>query len=167
MDRELKELTGILKAEKEVFVKYLEKLTDQQKALIENNLDDIRSSVEQINVLAREAVNLENGRRTVIDRLSKKLGMAAEDVSVGKLLEKFKGPNFEELERLKNTIIEIHQKVKTQKNRNELLIEQSMSVIRQTVNYINEVRNPKVTYDNPLAARRGTKEGGALLSRTF
>lgn len=166
MDRELKELTKILKAEKEVFVKYLEKLTDQQKALIENNLDDIRSSVEQINILAQEAVNLENGRRTVIDRLSRKLGMAAEDVSVGKLLEKFKGPNFEELEQLKNTILEIHQKVKTQKNRNELLIEQSMSIIRQTVNYINEVRNPKVTYANPVSTRRGAEDSGALLSRT-
>ncbi len=166
MDRELKELTEILRAEKEVFVKYFEKLTDQQKALIENNLDDIRSSVEQISVLAQEAVNLENGRRMVIDRLSKKLGMAAEDVSMGKLLEKFKGPNFEELERLKNTILEIHQKVKTQKNRNELLIEQSMSVIRQTVNYINEARNPKATYANPVSTRRGAKESGALLSRT-
>ncbi|MEE9554276.1 MAG: flagellar protein FlgN [candidate division Zixibacteria bacterium] len=166
MERELKELTEILKAEKEVFVKYLEKLGDQQKALIENNLEDIRSSVQKINVLAQEAVMLENGRRAVIERLSKKIGVDADDVSIGKLLEKFKGPNFEELERLKNTILEIHQKVRTQKSRNELLIEQSMSVIHQTMNYINEMNNPKVTYANPVLTRRGASDRGAILSRT-
>ena len=166
MERDLKELTEVLKAEKDVFVKYLEKLNLQQAALIENNLEGIRSSIEEINVLAQKAVNLEIGRRSIVDRMSRKLGVAPDDITISKLLEKFKGPNFEELDRLKNTMLEINEKVKTQKYRNELLIEQSMSVIQQSINYIHEASNPKVTYANPMMTRRGSADRGALLTRT-
>jgi len=166
MDSNLKELTAILRAEKEVYARYLEKLTDQQRCLIENDLQGIKSSVEQINSLAQEAANLETGRRAIVERISGKLGINPGDVSISKLLEKFKGSRFEELEQLKNMILDINEKVKNQKLRNELLIEQSMSVIRQTMNYINEINNPKVTYGNPVFGRRGVKDKGALISRT-
>lgn len=165
MDRELKELISILNAEYEVFVKYLESLTEQQQYLIENDLDGIKASVEKINILAQDAVNLETGRRRIIERLSKRLEMNPEDITIGKLIENFKGPNFEELEGLKNTILDIHEKVNNQKTRNELLIEQSMGIIKQTMDYIHQVNNPKAIYDNPVTASGGTVDGGSLLTR--
>jgi hypothetical protein len=165
MERELKELINILNAEYEVFVKYLERLTEQQQYLIENDLDGIKASVEKINVLAQDAVNLETGRRSIIGKLSERLAMNPEDVTIGKLIENFKGPNFEELESLKNTILDIYAKVNTQKKRNQLLIEQSMGIIRQTMNYIHQANNPKVIYDNPVAAPRGAADRGGLVTR--
>ena len=165
MERELKELINILNAEYEVFVKYLERLTEQQQYLIENDLDGIKTSVEKINVLAQDAVNLETGRRRIIERLSERLAMNPEDITIGKLIENFKGPNFEELEGLKNTILDIYAKVNTQKKRNELLIEQSMGIIRQTMNHIHQANNPKVIYDNPVAAPRGAVDRGSLMTR--
>ncbi len=165
MEKELTELINILNAEYEVFVKYLERLTEQQQFLIENDLGGIKISVEKINTLAQDAVNLETGRRRIIESLSERLAMNPEEITIGKLIEKFKGPNFEELEGLKNTILDIHDKVNKQKKRNELLIEQSMGIIKQTMDYIHQTNNPKVIYDNPVAPPRGAVDRGSFLTR--
>jgi ABC-type branched-subunit amino acid transport system ATPase component len=165
MEKDLTELINILNAEYEVFVRYLERLTEQQQYLIENNLDGITISLEKINTLAQYAVNLETGRRRIIESLSERLAMNPEDITIGKLIENFKGPNFEELEGLKNTILDIYIKVNRQKKRNELLIEQSMGIIKQTMNYIHQTNNPKVIYDNPVAPPRGAVDRGSFLTR--
>ncbi len=165
MEDDLKALAAMLRAEKGIFVRYLEKLNAQQAALIDNNLDAVRSSVEEISGLAREAANLENDRRAIIARLSAKLGIAPDDITVSKLLEKFKGPGLDELERLRCVILKIHRKVKAQKERNEMLIEQSMSVIRQTLDNISEPGDPGAAFSNPRTTRKGTAKSSALLAR--
>ena len=149
MEKELKQLIGMLDAEYDVFVKYFERLVEQQQYLIENDLDGIKTSVESINVLARNAKNLETGRCRIIERLSKKLALNPEDITIGKLIENFKGPNLEELEGLKNTILDIYAKVNRQKRRNELLVEQSLGTIRQTMNCIQRANNPKAINMQP------------------
>ncbi len=165
MERELKELINILNAEYDVFVKYLEKLSEQQQYLIENDLDGVKASIEKINILAQNAVNLETGRRRIIETLSEKLAMNPDDITIGKLIENLKGPNFEELEELKNTILDIYAKVNRHKKRNELLIEQSMGIIRQTMDYILQAGNPKAIYDNPVAVPHSAVNKGSLFAR--
>jgi len=164
MEIDLKELVAILKAEREVFVKYLEKLIDQQRYLTKNDLRGIKSSVKQINALSREAIALEDGRRAAIDRISNELRMNPEDISVSQILEKFKGPKFEELKQLNNMILDIYKKVQIQKTHNELLIERSMNIIKETINNIKEVNDPGVAYRGPGLSRRDAPDQGASIS---
>jgi hypothetical protein len=165
MERELKELINILNAEYDVFVKYLERLTEQQQYLIENDLEGIKGSLEKINILARDAITLETDRRNIIARLSEGLAKNPEDITIGKLIENLKGPNFEELEGLKDTIFDIYSRVNNHRKRNELLIEQSMGIIRQTMNYIRQTANQKVIHDNPIPALHGAVDRGSLSKR--
>lgn len=166
MERELGELESILKAEQKLFAIYLEKLTEQQQHLIESNLNGLRDSIEKISLLAQEAMTLENGRKNVIARISDKSKIDKEDITLSKLLDRFKGHNFEDLEGLRNTILDTHVKATAQRERNELLINQSMNVISQTVDYLNERNSPKVTYDNP-AKKNGCGAGRrGMLTRT-
>jgi hypothetical protein len=166
MEKELRELESILKAEQKLFAIYLEKLTEQQKHLIENNLNGLRDTIEKISILAQEAMTLENGRKNVISRISDKLKIDKDDITLSKLLDRFKEHNFEDLERLRNTILDTHVKATAQRERNELLINQSMSVIRNTVDYLNERNNPRVTYDNPAKKNGCGVERRGLLTRT-
>ena len=166
MEKELRELETILESERRLFVKYLEKLTAQQKQLIENDLQGLRESISKINLLAQEAITLESGRKNVIAKISKKLNTDKENVTLNNLLERFKGYNFEELDRLRNAILETHAKATVQRERNELLINQSMSVIGQTVNYLNERNNPSAVYENPVCKNGGTAAKNSLLMRT-
>lgn len=166
MERELRELEGILKAEQKLFAVYLEKLTEQQQRLIENDLKGLRDSVEKISLLAQEALTLENGRKNVIARISEKLKVDKNNITLTKLLERFQGRNFEDLEHLRNAILDTHVKVAAQRERNELLINQSMNVIKQTVDYLNERNNPRVTYDNPTRKNSVGSAKRGLLTRT-
>ena len=95
MEKELRELEAILEAEQNLFAKYLERLTLQQRCLIENDLQGLRESIESINILAQEAVMLESGRKNVIARISGKLEVAREDMTLNNLLARFKGHNFD------------------------------------------------------------------------
>lgn len=166
MERELRELESILKAEQKLFTAYLEKLTEQQQYLIENDLKGLRESIEKISLLAQEALTLENGRKKVIEKISGKLKVDKNDITLGKLLDRFKGRNFEDLEHLRNAILDTHVKVAAQRERNQLLINQSMNVIRQTVDYLNERNNPRVTYDNPARKNSVISDNRCLLTRT-
>jgi len=166
MERELGELESILKAEQKLFAIYLEKLTEQQQHLIENDLNGLRDSIEKISLLAQEAMTLENGRKNVIARISDKLKIDKEDITLSKLLDRFKGHNFEDLVGLRNTILDTHVKATAQRERNELLINQSMNIISQTVDYLNERNSPKVTYDNPAKKNGCGAERRGMLTRT-
>lgn len=134
MEDDLKRLTFVLEAERELYVDYLERLNDQQKSLIENDLQGIRSSVRKISALARRGMTLEKRRREMIDGISRKLGVDSPDPSLSGLLEKCRGPGLRELERLRDTIIYIHGKIEARKARNRRLIDRSMHVIKGTTN---------------------------------
>ncbi|GEM_PF-1907251 len=166
MDREINELTEVLKAEQKLFTSYLEKLTEQQNNLIENNLQGLKESIKKINLLAQEAMTLESGRKNIIDRISKNFNIDEDNATLSDLLGRFRGHNFDELEKLKDAILDIHLKATAQKERNELLINQSMSVIKQTVDYMNERKNPKAIYENPAKNGCYASNQGGMLTRT-
>ena len=164
MEREISELIDILKLEYRVYQTYFELLNQQQEHLIRNDLQAIKSSVEKMNVTTQQAVQLEKGRCAAIAKLSRKIEMKPEDITVSRILEKIEGARFSELENLRNRILDIHAKVIDQKDRNALLIGQSMQMVRETVNSISEMNNPKITYDDPLLTKKKSK---AILSRTI
>lgn len=166
MEEELRELENILRAEQKLFGIYLEKLTEQQRYLIENDLKGLKDSIEKISFLAQEAMTLENSRKVVIDRISRKLNVDKDDITLSKLLDRFKGHKFEELEKLRNAILDTHFKATAQRERNELLINQSMSIIGRTIDYLNERKNPRVTYEDPTRKNGVPSNGGGLLVRT-
>lgn len=165
MDSRITELTDILQKEEKVFQEYLGLLTQQQENLIKNDLSGIESGIDKINLMAQEAANLENGRHMVVAKLSQNLSMNPEDINISRILELLDSPKFDELESLTNKILDFHRKIASQTRRNELLIDQSMNVINQAMQFIDEISNPRATYDNPVMARGGAGSLGALISR--
>ncbi len=92
MDNDLKELTAILSREQEIFQGYLELLTEQQEHLTANDMEGVQATVEKINSLSHKATNLENGRRRVLDRISRASRLKPEEINLSRLLEKLGGP---------------------------------------------------------------------------
>jgi len=165
MSNRLNELIDVLTREQVVFQEYLALLNEQQAHLIQNDLDGVKSSTDKINELAQEASNLEGSRRLILTRISKEANTEPEKLSISKLIAIFDNPRFKELERFKNAMIETYQRINEQKARNELLIEQSIKMISQTMQYIHEVNNPKATYENPSLSGGGAKGNAVLVSR--
>lgn len=167
MDVEIKELAEILSREQEVYQKYLELLTEQQRHLMKNDVNSVKATTDLINHLAQEAADLESGRARVMSRLKRIGALKPGQDSLAKILEKFKGPQFDELEKLKSTLLDVHSRIKDQSARNELLIANSMKMIANTMQYIHELNNPQVTYNNPSTAKRDSLQQKTLISRTI
>jgi hypothetical protein len=167
MDAEIRELAEILSREQEVYQKYLELLTEQQRYLMNNDVNSVKATTDLINHLAQEAADLESGRARVMNRLQRLGALKPGQDTLARIMEKFKGPQFDELEKLKETLLDVHSKIKEQSTRNELLIANSMQMIANTMQYIHEINNPQVTYNNPSNAKRDSLHQKTLISRTI
>ena len=167
MDIEIIELSEILGRELEVYQKYLELLTEQQIYLMKNDVQNVKATTDLINNLAQQAADLESGRARIMERFRRAGTIQKGQDSLARILEKLQGPQFDELEKLKETLLDIHSRIKEQSLRNELLIDNSMKVIANTMQYIHEMNNPQVTYNNPSTTKRDTLHRKTLISRTI
>jgi hypothetical protein len=138
-----KDLHELLIEEQNLFSVYLRELAEQQKHLIENDLDGLKDSIREINQLAQKFMSLEKIRKETVKRILEESQIGKNDINLNNLMARFKGRNLEELERLRNTILDTHVKATVQKERNKRLIKQSMNIIRQSVNHPDENDNPR------------------------
>ena len=142
MDTQLEELIKILQREEKIFREYLELLTEQQGNLMKNDLEAIRQGIQKISQLAGIATELENARRIIVAKLSEKLRVKPNDINLSEMLDKVNGAPFDELESLKNKVLEFHEKIMSQSRRNELLINQSMNILSQSIQLMNQSDDP-------------------------
>jgi len=150
MEKDLHELERILIEEQNLFSVYLRELAEQQKHLIENDLDGLKDSIREINQLAQKFMTLEKARKEIVKRILEESRIGKNDINLSGLMARFKGRNLEELERLRNTILDTHVKATVQKERNKRMIKQSMNIIRQSVNHPDEKDNPCGGHNNAL-----------------
>jgi hypothetical protein len=167
VEREFNELIRILDSENGIYQKYLGLLTEQQDHLINNNIYGIRLTIERINQLAQSAMSLETARLGIIENISATMNTSPENLTIGKLLEKFKGPKFQELEQLKNKILATYDQVMKQKSRNETLIDQSMRIIGHTMNLICGTDEPPATYEDIISPAKIPGKAKAFMTRTY
>lgn len=162
MDNNLNELIDILTREQAVFQEYLELLIERQEHLIQNEGGGSGADMYRINELAMEAAILEDNRRIILSRISRGIMIESERLSISRILSIFDNPRFNDLERFKDTMLEIYQHISEQKTKNEYLIEQSIKSISQTMQFIHEVNNTEETCENPANScqcnrKRGTR----------
>ena len=102
-------------------------MAEQQKHLIDNDLEGLKDSIRKINLLAQKFMTLEKARKEIIKRILEKSRIGKNDINFNNLMARFKGRNLQELERLRNTILDTHVKATIQKERSKQLIKQSMN----------------------------------------
>jgi len=166
MEKDLHELESILIEEQNLFLVYLREMAEQQKHLIENDLEGLKESIREINLLAQKFMTLEKARKEIIKRILERSRIGKNDINFNKLMARFKGRNLQELEKLRNTILDTHVKATVQKERSKRLIKQSMNIIRQSVNNPVEKDNPCGCHDEPVPQGKCNGEKMELLTGT-
>ena len=166
MEKDLHELESILIEEQNLFSVYLRELAEQQKHLIDNDLEGLKDSIRKINLLAQKFMTLEKARKEIIKRILEKSRIGKNDINFNNLMARFKGRNLQELERLRNTILDTHVKATIQKERSKQLIKQSMNIIRQSVNNTVEKDDPCGCHDEPVPQGKCIDEKMELLTGT-
>jgi len=120
------ELIDIINEEIRLFNHLLQLMQEEQTALVEDDLAGIDASVMGQQQVATEAHLLEARRLQVVAELSMRMNGVGENVNLARLIEVLEGGQGEELGRMRETLLELNQKIRSVSENNAFLIRQSM-----------------------------------------
>jgi flagellar biosynthesis/type III secretory pathway chaperone len=153
---ELNELIEILSAEIGLLTSLSSIVTEEQNALVEGDVEGIRSTVEAQMSVLQDIAALEARRNRVLGDLGGPEGDAG-DVKLGTLIEKVSGEKAERLREIRSALRSILEAIGTVNRNNGMLINQSLSYIDKTLKMIaGEDASSKVyTADGEVKCRTG------------
>ncbi|MCP4704978.1 MAG: flagellar protein FlgN [candidate division Zixibacteria bacterium] len=141
------ELIDILKEEASLFETFLELLEEQQQALVENDLERINRITGLQREKAAESRRLINRREDVIGKLTLD-GASSEDLTISRLIDSVASGQAIVLGQLRNSILDLNEKITNVRNQNVMLINRSRENIVKTVELISRIGAPNATYQD-------------------
>ena len=118
-------LIEIVNAEIRSFNHLLELLQQEQAAIVADDLEGIESSIAAQKEVAAEAQALEAGRIQVVEKVTRRLNMEPGNATLARLLEVLEKQQGEELARMRETLLELNEKIRATNENNAFLIRQS------------------------------------------
>ena len=125
-DSAIIELIDIINEEIRLFNELLILLREEQAAIVEDDLEGLESSVAAQQEISQRARLLEDRRVQVTEELSMRLDLVSGSASLARLIEVLESEQKEELARMRETLLELNQKIRTTSENNAFLIRQSM-----------------------------------------
>ena len=126
MEALIVELVEVIQKEICSFQRLLEVLEQEQQALVHHEVEALESALEGKRGPIVEAAELEAERMRIVEQLSAVLQEDPSSLSLKRLIERVQGPQSERLGEMRETLIELQEKIRTVNRHNTLLIKQSM-----------------------------------------
>ena len=127
------QLVELVQKEVETFQALLESMESEQKALIAQDVAEIEKTVISQRELAVNAAALERARTKLVAELSQELGETASDFTLKRLIDRIEGEHSKHLGEMRETLIEMHEKIQHANKQNALLIKQSMKYVDKSL----------------------------------
>ena len=157
-------LIEIIQKEVLVFQQLLGQLEDEQKALVENNIERLQSSIEKQKAQSKEAERLEAGRIEIMEAISRQLNLSSEEVTFLKLMELIESVHANQLGAMRETLLELNRRIKRANEHNAFLIRQSMKYVQSSLNILTGAYGSKRLYERSGAIGGGPSDS-AMLNR--
>jgi flagellar biosynthesis/type III secretory pathway chaperone len=129
----ISELIEIVENEVCAFQRLLDNMEREQRALVANDVEGLDAMVAEQQSLTEEAGRLEAERSRVVTSLSAVLGEEPDSVTLKRLVEQIQGPQSERLGEMRETLIDLQEKIRRTNRHNLLLIKQSMKYVDKTL----------------------------------
>ncbi len=139
------ELIGVLNKETSLFETFLELLEKQQKALVENDLPTLNQITERQREKIIESSILALKRENVIGKLALEQKLNG-DVTITNLIETVKSNQAGILTQLRDTILDLNEKINNIRSQNSVLINRSRDNIMKTMELIGSFKLPGNSY---------------------
>ena len=159
------ELIDIIHDEIRLFNGLLDLLREEQRAIVEDDLEGIETSVGMQQQIARDAQLLEGRRGQVVESLSRRLDMEYDSVNLGRLIQELESDEGEELTRMREILLELNQKIRTVSENNAFLIRQSMRYTERCLDILIGRPADKGMYGK-FGRMRRSAEQRSLLNQT-
>jgi len=141
----VRELIITLEKEASLFETFLELLEEQQRALVKNDIALLNNVTEQQREKLIETGNLARKRETIISRLTSD-GNLADDLTISKLIASVSPGQANMLETIRETILDLNEKIIKTRSQNEMLINRSRENIVKTMELLGRFKVPKNNY---------------------
>jgi hypothetical protein len=138
-------LIEILGKEAGVFEDFLLLLERQQKALVTNNLDEIRLVTELQQEKLVESQLLSKQRESVIEEI-KKANLVEEDLTVSRLIKMVDHYRADQLTKLRKSILMLNDRIIKTRNQNAMLLNKSREYIHRMMDMLSKVGKPEAGY---------------------
>lgn len=148
-------LIEVVNAEIRVFNHLLEVLQQEQRALLDDDLQGIEASIAAKQEAAEEARRLESERTLVAQKLARRLELEPGNSTLARLIEAVEGWQGEELTRMRQTLLELNQKIRSTNENNAFLIRQSMRYTDRCLDILSGQPGNRGVYGQFGKARRG------------
>ena len=143
MTVDVSELIGVLNQEAELFASFLDLLDRQREMIVTNNIDGLnRVTADQREKLARSRM-LDVRRRNLIAEIARHNEIEG-DVTVTRLLESVTAEQGAQLKTMRETILDLNEKIEQERARNSFLIDKSRKLVSETLKMINRMGAPSV-----------------------
>jgi FlgN protein len=141
-----KKIADIVEQEAACLEEFLTLLVNQQKYLVDNDIESLRDGVTRQQEIISRIKGLEKNRSSLVVKYSDSNDLDPEDVTISGLARRADGAIADKLMELQNSLLSLHQKIEKAKRKNEFLIEHSMKYIEGTIKLIAEKSTPVNDY---------------------
>ena len=133
MHSQVSQLIEVINREILCLEKFLTLLSEEQKILVEDEVDSLRRSIEEQEKTIGDARKLEDARIKLTDSLAEKLKIDKGEVKLSKLIELVEESYSTKLRELQSTLTTLYTKLERQRKKNEFLIKQSMKYVDKSM----------------------------------
>ena len=155
-------LIEVINEEVRAFHRLLNSLQEEQRVIVEDDLQGIEQAVADQRELAIHAHQLEVRRIQLVAELAGRLDLELENVSLGRLVEVLEGPHGEELVQMREQLIGLNRQVRVTSDNNAFLIRQSLRYTERCLDILIGQQTERGVYGQFGKAKRGTGERSAL-----
>jgi predicted transcriptional regulator len=156
------ELMRVLEKEASLFETFLDLLEQQQEALVRNDVNRLNEITERQKEKLVSAGQLSKNREELIRRLSEQ-GKASENLTISRLIESASSGQATMMEQLRETILELNEKIMKVRSQNEMLINRSRENIMKTIELLGRIKMPDDQYHSE--GKRNVVQGSLALDR--
>jgi len=139
------ELIKVLKKEASLFETFLELLDQQQQVLVKGDIEELNRLTELLREKSINSAILAKKREEIIRRLSSETNLA-EDLNVSKLIESIPAGQASMLDQIRETILDLNEKISRRQSQNKMLINRSRDNIMKTIQLISQLGKPGDNY---------------------
>ena len=133
VDSTMLQLVELVQKEVDTFRALLDSMEIEQKALISQDVPEIEKAIGLQRDLATNAGALERARVKLVGEISRELGETAKDLTLKRLIDRIEGPHSQQLSKMRETLLSMHEKIQTANKQNSLLIKQSMKYVDKSL----------------------------------
>ncbi|UCE24842.1 MAG: flagellar protein FlgN [Candidatus Zixiibacteriota bacterium] len=141
----INKLIEIIGKEAAIFESFLELLEQQQKMLVQNDVDGLNRVTDRQREKLVESQLLNKQRLEIIEQV--KIANDIEgDLNVTRLLEIVDQDQADRLQKLQKIILSLNDKITETRNQNALLLNRSREYILKTMEMLSKINSPDSTY---------------------